>query len=69
MNTKSHDTDDRLSRLVGTEDGRGRAWCFECADREIQQGGEEAFLLDLYAIDAVKRRCCQCNRRLGEVAG
>ena len=69
MRTKSNDTNDSPGRIVGTEDGDGHAWCFECADAEICQGGETAFLADLYAAQDARRRCFNCGRRIGEVTG
>lgn len=66
MQAKSNDTNDSLGRIVGVEDGDGRAWCFECADAEIREAGETAFMVDLYAWSA-RRKCVNCGRRIGEV--
>lgn len=68
MQSKSNDTDDRLGRIVGVEDADGRAWCFECAHEEIRRAGETAYMADLYAWQA-RRKCVNCGRRIGEVAG
>jgi hypothetical protein len=68
LRTLSNDTNDSPGRIVGVEDGDGQAWCFPCADREIREAGETAFLADLYAWDA-KRRCFNCGMRIGEAAG
>lgn len=69
MRTQSNDTNDSPGRIVGVEDGEDHAWCFDCADAEIRQGGETAFLADLYARPDAKRRCFNCGRRIGEVGG
>lgn len=66
---RSGDTDDRFGRIVGAEDGDGEAWCFECAHDEIRRAGDAAFMADLYAGDAARRKCVQCSRRIGEVGG
>ena len=69
METKSNDTKDSPGRLVGVEDGDGMPWCFECADKEIREAGETAFMADLCAGEAARRRCFNCGRRIGEVQG
>jgi len=68
METQSHDTNNSLGRLVGVEDSDGKAWCYECADREIRNAGFTAFDVDLDAYSA-RRKCTVCGRRIGEVSG
>lgn len=67
----SGDTDDG-ARLVGAEDDAGRAWCLACIDAEIRQGGATPFVFDLYVTTSpgtARRKCANCRRPIGEVAG
>lgn len=69
---KSGDTDEGHTRLVGSEDEKGHAWCLECWDYAQRHPEEDPpqFVSDLYVTTSTgtaRRKCVRCRRAIGEV--
>lgn len=49
--------------IIGVEDDQGRLWCLDCVDRELREGGDTPFLMDIHAYIDRRRKCSQCGQR------
>jgi hypothetical protein len=49
--------------LIGVEDDQGLLWCHQCVDRELREGGDTPFLMDVCANTDRRRKCSQCGKR------
>ncbi len=50
--------------LIGCDDDQGRLWCLDCVDRELRDGGDTPFLMDIHAYTDRRRKCSQCRTKV-----
>lgn len=70
--SRSGDTNEGHTRLIGSEDEHGHAWCMECFDHAMRHPEEDPpqFVEDIYVFTtsgASRRKCFNCRRPIGEV--